>query len=235
MRYLYIIATIGLILFIPLLLIPTNLKILVGGVGFYEYGFNKYNITEVTGLEDKELTKAAEGLIRYFNADTDSPQVQVTKEGQQMDIFNQKELDHLVDVKDIIRLFYTAGWIALGYAVLYLVVGFMTRRLQFIETVAKVCFGGGILTLSLIGIIGVWALIDFDRLFINFHLLSFANDLWLLDPAKDYLIMLFPEGFFLDAAMFLVITAIIEALILAGGAWFYLRRRKQRDVQLLEN
>ena len=33
-----------------------------------------------------------------------------------------------------------------------------------------------------------------------FHHLFFDNDLWILDPAKDNLINLLPEGFFSDTA-----------------------------------
>jgi uncharacterized membrane protein len=44
--------------------------------------------------------------------------------------------------------------------------------------------------------------------------MSFSNDLWLLDPSKDYLIMMFPQGFFFDAAVFIIATIIIEALVL---------------------
>jgi uncharacterized membrane protein len=43
---------------------------------------------------------------------------------------------------------------------------------------------------------------------------SFSNNLWLLDPQKDYLIMMFPEGFFNDAAISLVITIMMEAVII---------------------
>ncbi|MDD2471668.1 MAG: DUF1461 domain-containing protein, partial [Dehalococcoidales bacterium] len=43
-------------------------------------------------------------------------------------------------------------------------------------------------------------------------LISFSNDLWLLDPAKDYLIMMFPQGFWADAAL-------LVAALTAGGAF----------------
>ena len=36
-----------------------------------------------------------------------------------------------------------------------------------------------------------------------FHLISFTNDLWILDPRRDYLIMMFPQGFFFDSTMFI--------------------------------
>ena len=55
----------------------------------------------------------------------------------------------------------------------------------------------------LLAITGLTALIvsgSFDRYFVIFHHLFFDNDLWILDPAKDNLINLLPEGFFSDTA-----------------------------------
>jgi integral membrane protein (TIGR01906 family) len=60
----------------------------------------------------------------------------------------------------------------------------------------------------------IWALIDFDGLFLLFHYISFSNNLWILDPSKDYLIMMFPEGFFNDAAILIVSTIIGVAVII---------------------
>jgi uncharacterized membrane protein len=45
----------------------------------------------------------------------------------------------------------------------------------------------------------------------------------MLDPAKDYLIRLFPEGFFYDAATFGFGAIILEALLLGGIAFVILR------------
>ena len=78
--------------------------------------------------------------------------------------------------------------------------------------------------LSFLAIIGIWALIDFDSLFLVFHHASFSNDLWKLDPSSDYLIMMFPEEFFMDASFILVGSTILEALICGAIAYVYLRR-----------
>jgi len=54
-------------------------------------------------------------LIHYFNTSEDSPQIQVIKNGKPMDLFTQREIDHLEDVKGLIHLFYSIQWITLGY------------------------------------------------------------------------------------------------------------------------
>ncbi len=54
--------------------------------------------------------------------------------------------------------------------------------------------GGNSITLTLMLALGLGTLLGFDQLFWQFHLISFANELWQLDPTRDYLILLFPTG-----------------------------------------
>ena len=207
---------------VPLLLISLNIRCLVSETWLYEYGFDKYDIEEVTGIDNKELVHAAKELIHYFNSGEESAQTEVVKNGQLIDLFSQREIDHLKDVKDIIRLFYLIQWIALSYIILYIAYGFINKKRAFFKTFARGMLFGSIFTLSLFSIVGIWALIDFDSLFLAFHELSFTNDLWILDPSKDYLIMMFPEDFFMDAAFFLVGGTLFEVLALGGGSWAYM-------------
>ena len=93
--------------------------------------------------------------------------------------------------------------------------------------------GGGSITLALMLALGLGTLLGFDQLFYQFHLISFTNELWLLDPAKDYLIMLFPGGFWYDAAIFCALATAGLAIILGGVAGGYLRLRRRRDYNSL--
>ena len=75
--------------------------------------------------------------------------------------------------------------------------------------------GGGGLTIAMMLALGMGTFLGFDRLFLRFHLISFSNTLWMLNP-NDSLILMFPQGFFYDAALFLAIATAIEAMILGG-------------------
>ncbi len=215
---------------IPLLLISLNLRFIVSTVSLYETGFEKYNVTEVTGINKSELKKASKELIHYFNTSDDSPQITVTKNGTPVDLFNQREIDHLKDVKGIIQFFYLIQWITLICVIGYLSIGFYKQRSAFLQQMVKGLLYGGSGTLALLAFVGLWALIDFDSLFLRFHLTSFSNDLWILDPSRDHLIMMFPEGFFSDTAILLLGMTVMEALLTAGGAWSYLRWGQKPDI-----
>jgi len=212
----------------PLFLISSDLWLIVNEAPLYEYGFDKRHIAEETGIPKDELMKVAHHLIRYFNGQESSPQVEVTRFGEPFEIFNEREIVHLRDVKAVIRFFYLLQWVTAAGIGIYLLALAIFRRRRLLRETARGLLLGGIGTLALIGLVGLWAMVNFDSLFRLFHHLGFRNDLWQLDPSHDYLIMLFPQGFFFDVALLLLGALAAEILLLSGWAWFYLRRKKDR-------
>ena len=190
----------------------------------YQYGFQKYQVSETTGLAATELEKAARGLIRYFNSDEELISLTATKDGQSFPLFNQREIVHLKDVKGLVWLDYRvlagASLYVLGYALL----GFFLSRPKYRRFLAKGVLGGSALTLGLMLALGLGTIFSFEQLFLQFHLLSFANDFWQLDPARDYLIMLFPQGFWFDAFTFCVLVAATVAVALGVASWLHLKK-----------
>ena len=201
------------ILCLPLLLLSASIGGAVNSLSLYKYGFEKYSVGQTTGLAEVELEKAATGLIDYFNSDEEYINVTVIKDGKTFPLFNQREAVHLRDVKGLFRLDY---WILLGtliYALAYAGVNLWRKEWR---RLAWGLVGGSGLTLVLILALGLGALFNFDQLFLQFHLLSFTNELWLLDPSKDYLIMLFPRGFWYNTTLFCALATGIGAVILGG-------------------
>jgi len=219
------------ILCLPVMLLTASIGLAINSQWLYEYGFDKYNISQKTGLADSGLEKAAGGLISYFNSNEETIDLTVIKDSQPFTLFNQKEVAHLKDVKWLVWLDY---WVLLGtgsYVLLYAVVSLCwlteeCRRRLAVSTV----IGGGV-TLGLMLVLGIMALLDFDEFFLQFHLISFANDLWLLDPTKDYLIMLFPQGFWYDATLFCALGTVGLAVVAGGAAGGYLLCRWRQGIR----
>ncbi len=210
------------IICLPVLLLTGSVSWAVNSPWLYQYGFDKYDISEATGLAQSELDKAAAGLIDYFNSGGESISLEVVKDGESFELFNEREVGHLKDVRGLFRLVY---WVLLGtlvYAIVYIGVSLIWWRDKR-RMAGGLVYGGG-LTLVLMATLGIGTLVNFDWLFRQFHLISFANDLWMLDPARDYLIMLFPQGFWYDAALFCALATAVGALILGGVGWWLKRR-----------
>ena len=227
MKIVRIIAQWLFILCLPVLLLTASISGAMNCRWLYQYGFNKYDISRVTGLAPEELKKAADGLIHYFNSGDEYINVTVIKDGQPFVLFNEREAAHLKDVKGLFRLVYKALLGALIYTLLY--IGVTWARRQDRRRLAQgLVFGGG-LTLLLMLVLGLVIAFDFDQFFLEFHLLSFANDFWQLNPATDYLLMMFPDGFWFDATLFIALGTGGMALILGGVGWW--RLRKDRALQ----
>jgi len=207
---------------LPILLLTASIGWAANSLWLYKYGFHKYNASQTTSLADTELEKAAAGLISYFNSDEDDISLTVVKDGKPFELFNQREVVHLRDVKGLIWLDY---WVLLGtliYALGYALGSLFWRRRQCWRRLAWGVVGGSSITLALMLALGVGILLDFGQLFRQFHLISFTNQLWQLDPTRDYLIMLFPEPFWYDATRFCALTTAVGAVVLGGVAGGYL-------------
>ncbi len=226
MRILSIAAKCLFELCLPLLLLTASNGWVVNSSWLYKYGFEKYDVSQTTGLAQSELEKAATGLIHYFNSDEEYIRLRVVKDGKPFVLFNQQEIVHLKDVKGLIWLDYRVLLGTLIYALGYAAVSLFWRKDW--RQLASGLVGGSSLTLALMAALGLGALLNFDQLFLQFHLISFTNELWLLDPTKDYLIMLFPGGFWYDATLFFGLATVIGAVVLGGvGGGFLLFSRRR--------
>jgi integral membrane protein (TIGR01906 family) len=218
------------ILCLPALLLTTSICIAVNSQWLYEYGFDKYEVSQTTNLAGSELEKAAHGLIEYFNSKEDIIDITVFKDNKPFTLFNQKEVAHLKDVKGLIWLDYRILIGTGAYVLVFIVISLCWLAGECRRRLASALIKGSGLTLVLMLLLGLLALLDFDRFFLQFHLISFANELWRLDPTKDYLIMLFPQGFWYDATLFCASLTIILAVLIAGMASVYLFFKKRREV-----
>ena len=220
MKFLTVLAKWLFILCLPPLLLTASIAWAANSSWLYEYGFEKYNVSQTTGLAESELEKAAEGLISYFNSNEEYISLTVIKDGKPFQLLNEREAGHLKDVKGLFLLDY---WVLLGtfiyvsdYSIIYLFWRKERRKL------AQGLAGGSVFTIALVLVLGLGALFSFDQLFLQFHLISFTNDLWLLDPSRDYLIMLFPRGFWYDATLFCALSTVIGTAVLGGASAGYL-------------
>ena len=222
MKALNIMAKWLFILCLPVLLLTVSIGWGVNSHRLYKYGLEKYDVSQTTGITHPEMKKAATGLISYFNSGDEFISLTVIKDGKPFELFNQREVAHLKDVKGLIRLDY---WVLLGtliYVLSYIGASLFWRRRRYWRRLAWGVVGGSGITLALMLVMGLGILLNFNQLFWQFHLLSFTNELWQLDPTRDYLIMLFPGGFWYDAAVFCAGITTGLAIILGGVAGGYL-------------
>ena len=194
LRFLCILRSTLIVLIVPLLLVTTNVRLVADSPYLYSYGFQKYGIESVTGIEMGQLELAGEKIRDYFSNDQDYLVIDIERQGQKIkNLYNQREILHMKDVKNLIQLIYSIQIWSLLLFITLILIGFLSKRLRkFSNVIDPISWGGG-LTLGIAAVVGILSLFGFQRLFLFFHLVSFDNDLWILDPTRDYLIMMFPQ------------------------------------------
>ena len=134
-------------------------------------------------------------------------------------LFNERELKHMVDVKNLVRAAMRTLYITLAVLIgLGLWAYFKKWMFDFRSGLSR----GGWLTVGLILGIGLFAAASFWQFFTFFHELFFSGDSWLF-LYSDTLIRLFPIRFWQDVFMW-----VLGFTLLAGAAlgWFLRPRAK---------
>ena len=209
---------------IPLLLVLTNVRIAASWERDYDYAFAQYDAVDVTGIERAELDRSAREIVRYFEHSQSEEllDIRVRRGDETIALFNQREILHMADVRDLFRLIYRIHEFALVYVVAYVAAVYLWSRERSMRRLARQAVTAGLATAALLAVAAVGVLIGFDDLFRQFHLLSFANDFWLLDPRTDHLIQMFPQGFWFDVTLGVGVLSIAEGALLALLGFVYL-------------
>ncbi len=220
-RRVAITLTVARVLAVPavlLFLVAGSVTWAVNDPGLYRNGFQRYHTAQRSGISDPDLIAIGAELRRYFNTSIEPLAVRAPIYGFEQEVFNQREVAHMYDVKRLVRGTY---WVALGSALWILstlAIVIAAERSAWADRAARLAIWGGSITLIAVFLVGLAAVASFEQLFLLFHRLSFANDLWILDPRTDYLLILFPAGFWFDATMRVALTSVLgAALLLSAG------------------
>lgn len=229
MRLFSRLLSILLVVSIPLFLVTTAVVWAVNDLRFYNYEFQLQKVAQDTGMSEEELLNVARRIRGYFNSRQEPLSVRAVVEGHERDLFNQREIQHMADVKRLIWGVYGVQWASFAYILGWSVVGLAMPGCRVLRRGGTLVLWGCALTVAFVAAVGLAAWVDFDSLFVLFHRLSFADTLWQLDPARDYLIRVFPERFWSDVTFFIGLTTVAMALVLgtATGVWLRVSRGRR--------
>lgn len=227
-------ATLLFILCIPIALITTNVRFMANEPRVYRYAIDEFDAVATTGIERAELIRAGAEIRDYFNNDQDTLLIEVSEDGRETSLFNARETVHMQDVKDRFQLANRVQEFSTMYALVYIVVVVLWAREITPRELAVRVAGGSVLCLVALGVVGAVGMSGFDESWEDFHRLIFSNDFWLLNPATDHLIQIFPPDFWESIVFFVGMMVVAEAALLLLGAGLYLgaSRHKQDALEL---
>jgi integral membrane protein (TIGR01906 family) len=208
-------ATVCAIVAVPFVIILAAVRFAFSWQPVYTYAIVAYHADEATGLPSSQLLAATRTIRNYFTNDERDLNITVLNtDGQPQTLFNQREIAHMRDVKALVQRFYALLAIAILVVAAYAAAALLWN-FGSVRGLARAALAGSILTVALVLAFGAAALLGFDQLFTEFHVLSFSNDFWQLDPATDHLVQMFPLGFWFDVSMFVGVLALAISVALA--------------------
>ena len=158
--------------------------------------YDKLEVAEIVKVDEETLSSVNHLLLDYIKGKEESLDYLVNIENETVEFFNEKEKEHMVDVQILYSNALMIRNVSLVLALLGLLTLFITTDYKNINLIHEV-LGKVILSYVLIlGTVAIVAILDFDFFWTSFHELVFTNDLWLLNPMTDRLIMMVPLEFF---------------------------------------
>lgn len=195
--------------------------------GFYEREYEKYRVTESLDMEMEDVMDVTEYMMAYLIGEEDELSVITDVDGQTQDFFNEQDRLHMLDVRNLFL-----GGLALRRVLLFAAAALLALlvilRGDWRRILPRAYFTALCIFLVMTAGLGLLFASDFTKYFTIFHEIFFTNDLWLFDPATDYMIRMLPEGFFYDMVM--RIGAIFTGLLLLLAAVFLIWRHAVRKM-----
>ena len=173
---------------------------------FYSHEYDQYGLNQTTGLSRQDYQNGMDTLLDYLQDKRDDIHVNVIIDGSTRELFNQKEIDHMIDVKSLAQ-HATMVMIICGVITVTVGIVLIPNRSVYLKAY-PFCFKSFHLVLlgSLIGLT-IMILCDFNAFWTTFHHIFFpGNDLWLLDPSTDWMIRMLPGNLFMDLVIRILVT-----------------------------
>jgi integral membrane protein (TIGR01906 family) len=149
--------------------------------------------------------------------------IRVTIDGREQALFSPREVAHMSDVKDLFQRVFRLHELAFAYIVGYVASVFLWSRERSMRRLASQSVTAGLVTAGVMAAAALAMLVGFDELFVQFHLFSFSNDFWQLNPATDHLVQMFPQGFWFDVSLAVGVLTVMQGGIIALVGVGYIR------------
>lgn len=213
----YIIGLLISILLFPILLV-IGIQLVTFDQNFYAQQYERLNTAERIGMSDEDLKRVTLQLTDYIRGRRDSlDRITAEIDGVQRQVFNEREITHMLDVKELFQFAVKVRNAAFSSVVILLIfLYFLSSRRPLRYLAASYLAAAGLLLFLLVIAVPIIQS-NFTYYWDQFHYLFFDNDLWILNPETDIMIQMVPEPFF-NQAVLRVISYSGTGVVLLGLA-----------------
>jgi integral membrane protein (TIGR01906 family) len=164
-------------------------------------------------LSDQERTDLAVRGIRSIRPGSTGTELREARLSSGDRAFEEREIQHMADVRGLVSGFLTAWAIALVLAV---AAALGLRRLGATRSVRRALVAGALLTIAAMGLVGLIMLINFEFFFDGFHGAFFEGESWRFNSSY-VLRQLYPDFFWGVAGGTMAALVVLQALALLAG------------------
>ena len=179
----------------------------------YRQEYEKYDVLSELDMTMDDVMYVTHEMMDYLRGEGDTLSVVTTVEGQEQDFFNEQDRFHMGEVRELFIGGLNIRFGACVAAVLCILFLVITRAdiKKVVPRSYRIALG---VTGAAVILIGIAAVVDFNAVFVQFHHIFFDNDLWIFDPAEDYMIRMLPEGLFYDMVMRIGAIFVVSLVVL---------------------
>ena len=163
----------------------------------YRQEYEKYDVLSDLDMTMDDAMDVTRQMMAYLRGEGDTLSVITTVDGREQDFFNEQDRFHMGEVRDLFIGGLNIRTGALVIAVLCILLLILTKA-DLKKTVPAGYQAALAVTAAALLFLGIACAVDFNTVFVKFHHIFFDNDLWIFDPAEDYMIRMLPEGLFFD-------------------------------------
>ena len=163
----------------------------------YRQEYEKYDVLSDLNMSMDDAMDVTRQMMDYLRGEGDTLSVITTVDGREQDFFNEQDRFHMGEVRDLFIGGLNIRTGALVIAVLCILFLILTKA-DLKKTVPAGYQAALAVTAAALLFLGIACAVDFNAVFVKFHHIFFDNDLWIFDPAEDYMIRMLPEGLFFD-------------------------------------
>ena len=163
----------------------------------YRQEYEKYDVLSDLDMTMDDAMDVTRQMMAYLRGEGDTLSVITTVDGREQDFFNEQDRFHMGEVRDLFIGGLNIRTGALVIAVLCILFLILTKA-DLKKTVPAGYQAALAVTAAALLFLGIACAVDFNAVFVKFHHIFFDNDLWIFDPAEDYMIRMLPEGLFFD-------------------------------------
>ena len=179
--------------------------------GLYKEEFSKYNV--YNNLKYYDAEKINDEVLDYLTNGKNNNLIE-------NDFFNEREKQHLLDVKRLIQGVLSIYYFSITLFLLSAIILFLLMNFNFIDISKKLLIilaFGSLLALLGAGLAYLPSSLNFDFTFNMFHKTFFSPGTYLFNPEFEGIVVLYPENLFLD-----LLFRIIFSIIFSSGMLFFI-------------